>query len=87
MNAEFTDELCAALAISKRLRTLEALDLSKGLMTGTGAGALTNIAHLQSLDVSENYLEPGDLALLRSRCKQVVSTRQRTGERYVVLGE
>ncbi len=92
MNAEFTDELCAGLARSPLLRQLTSLDLSLGTMSSAGARVLAAnkraFAHLDELDVSDNFLEKADLASLKGVAKKLVSKRQRSDEeRYVALGE
>lgn len=91
-NAEFTDELCAVLARSPLLRQLTSLDLSLGTMSSIGARALAAnkqaFAHLDELDVSENFLGSADLASLQGVAKKLVAKRQRSAEeRYVALGE
>jgi uncharacterized protein (TIGR02996 family) len=59
-NAEFADELAAAVPAAKILGQLHTLDLSKGAMTDEGANALLAQAealkHLKRLDLSQNYL-------------------------------
>jgi uncharacterized protein (TIGR02996 family) len=92
MNAEFTDELCAALGKAPLVRQLATLDLSKGTMSSAGVDALVantpTFAHLDKLDVSENWLAPADVQRLAQLAKTIVSERQREGDdRYVVLGE
>lgn len=91
-NAEFTDELCAALARSPLLRQLTSLDLSLGTMSSAGARALAAnkkaFAHLDELNVSNNFLGAADVASLKGLAKKLVSNQQRSDEeRYVALGE
>jgi uncharacterized protein (TIGR02996 family) len=60
MNAEFTSELCRALARSPLLRQLETLDLSLGTLDDAGAEVLLENApafsHLDWLDLDDNFL-------------------------------
>ncbi len=62
INAEFTDAIVEALVGSRRLATLERLDLSRGTLHEPGAAAiLTHAAafrRLRSLDLDANYLSP-----------------------------
>jgi hypothetical protein len=74
------------------VQQLATLDLSKGTMSSAGVDALVasapTFAHLDRLDVSQNFLAPADVQRLGRLAKTVVSEDQRDGdERYVVLGE
>jgi hypothetical protein len=84
MNAMFTDELCAQLPRAKILRQLRELDLSLGCMTDVGAAALAEhrdaFAHLDVLDVTENYLSPTGVAALKGLAKRVIADEQRDDE-------
>jgi uncharacterized protein (TIGR02996 family) len=68
MNCELTDELCDRLPGSKVLPQLTGLDLSMGTMSDAGAELLvaqrSALAHLELLDVSDNYLSARGIALL-----------------------
>ena len=60
MNSELTDDLVPALAESPLLARVAVLDLSMGTMTDVGARRLLDAAdrfrHLESIDLSDNYL-------------------------------
>lgn len=97
MNSEFTDALCKAIEPAC-LRTLRTLDFSMGTMTDEGARQLAQkaeaLAHLTSIDVSDNYLSEDGLLSLRGLEPEVVSTSQRTArlqggqaQRYALVGE
>jgi uncharacterized protein (TIGR02996 family) len=97
-NAEFTDELCAALAKSKVLKQLETLDLSRGTLTARGAEVLVANAaafkHLKHLDVTRNLLTDKAAKSLAKLCPDVARGNQRADEldedddsRYVAVGE
>ncbi|MEZ4237166.1 MAG: TIGR02996 domain-containing protein [Myxococcota bacterium] len=96
MNAEFTDDLVDALLASPLLARLEALDLSMGTMTDRGADALLGArdrwAHLQRLDVSDNFLGDERVAALEAvEGPEVSATGQKEDEdpewRYVSVAE
>lgn len=67
MNAEFSDDLCAALAQAPIVDQLESLDLSLGTMSDAGARSLLDarerFAHLARFDVSDNFLTDESAAL------------------------
>ena len=85
-NTELTDELCGVLCQHPLLARLEALDLSMGTMSDSGAQTLLThrdrLQHLKTLDVDDNYLSAEAVASLRSAFPQVVSTEQRVAEEY-----
>ena len=97
MNSMFADELCAALPRSKLLPQLEYLDLSFGLMSDDGARSIAAhrdaFAHLDVLDVSQNYLSAAGLALLKGTAAKVIAGDQKQvfedspDFRYVTVGE
>jgi hypothetical protein len=66
----FSDDLVAALAASKMLRKLEALDLSRGTLTNAGARALVKIGkdlpRLEDIDLSGHSLARGVVEELRA---------------------
>ncbi|WP_375745015.1 WGR domain-containing protein [Corallococcus interemptor] len=94
-NAEFTDELCAALPRSKILAQIEALDLSMGTMSDAGADTLAQnakaFAHLKTLDVTQNFLTKAGQKTVATVAKSVASGNQRTPydeeSRYAAVGE
>lgn len=69
-NSEVTDALCEAMPAAGILPQLEVLDLSMGMMTDRGARALTKrpgaFAHLQMLNVDDNFLTEAGRAALQS---------------------
>jgi hypothetical protein len=81
-NLEFAGELIDRLASSKLAGKLVALDLSMSTFDSTHAPLLAEIANrfpaLKSLDISDNFLEPEDVAAIRKAFKQakVVSDDQ-----------
>ena len=97
MNCAFTDAICEILAAQPLAAQLRELDLSMGTMGPAGAQALAagakSLAKLESIDVSDNYLDADSLALLRGAFPHVVSRDQRDGEagdeadRYPAVGE
>ncbi|RKG69335.1 WGR domain-containing protein [Corallococcus sp. CA054B] len=94
-NAEFTDELCAALPKSKILAQIEELDLSMGTMSDAGADTLAQnakaFAHLKTLDVTQNFLTKAGQKTVANVAKSVASGNQRTPydeeSRYAAVGE
>ncbi len=93
-NALFTNELPALLARSHLAGQLRELDLGEGTMSPAGAAILVELRdrfpELETLDVSNNYLDDAALAALRAAYPEVVSTEQRADgyeDRYVALGE
>ena len=90
-NCEFTDEICDGIGRSRLLRQLETLDLSMGTMGDEGVDALVQhasaLAHLKSIDVSASFLSTEGLARLQKIGPEIIDRGQRTGERYVVIGE
>lgn len=93
-NAMFTDELPERLAAASLTKQLTVLDLSMGCMTDKGAELMAKhkdaFAHLDKLDVSENYLTKAGIAALEGVAKTVVANEQRELEddyRCPVVGE
>ena len=95
-NAMFADDLCAALPGARILKQLRELDLSGGLMTDHGARTLaanrSAFAHLERLDVSDNYLSKAAIKALKGIAKKVVTEGQKDDEgdpemRWVSVGE
>ena len=99
MNAEFTNDLCDALANAKVTKKLESLDLGKGTLDKRGVESLVATARafakLATLDVSDNFLSKDDLkALAKIKGPKIVSTEQKDIEeddgeafRYVSMSE
>jgi uncharacterized protein (TIGR02996 family) len=99
MNAEFTNDLCDALANAKVTKKLESLDLGKGTLDKRGVESLVAnaraFAKLATLDVSDNFLSKDDLkALAKIKGPKIVSTEQKDIEeddgeafRYVSMSE
>jgi uncharacterized protein (TIGR02996 family) len=98
MNAPFTNELVAMVAGSKLLKQLTSLDLSMGTMSDEGAAELVAhraaFAHLEELDVSDNFLSRKAIKSLSGVAKKVVAKEQREADeyddeihRYVSVGE
>ena len=91
-NGTFADELVPLVARSAILPRLRRLDLSKGTMGPDGAKTLLRhpqaFAHLEALDLSENYLPPGVCARLASPTVDVAGQKIE-GEygRYVTVSE
>jgi uncharacterized protein (TIGR02996 family) len=104
VNSELSDSLIPALADSRLLPQLHSLDLSRGVFARTAADALVEHAaafrHLASIDLSDNVLEPDEIARIRAVLDNVIIGDQREREedddedgevvalgRYVSLGE
>jgi uncharacterized protein (TIGR02996 family) len=96
MNAEFTDEICAALPGSKILAQLESLDLTMGCMTAAGVDAILaakgSFAHLKRLDVSNNAVAGNADKKLKGICAEVITgkhspDRVQEDHRYTAVGE
>ncbi|NVB39587.1 hypothetical protein G6O69_17225 [Pseudenhygromyxa sp. WMMC2535] len=97
-NADFADELAAALAAQLRFPglppALRSLDLSMGTMTDAGAELLLPIAELLrrlgALDLSQNFLSPAMVSRLRLALPNARLDDQKQGEEgwyYVSVGE
>ncbi len=93
-NASFANELPPLLASSPLAPQLRELDLGHGTLSDLGVKGLIEhraaFAKLESLDVSNNYLDEATLAALRTAFPTVISSEQRTAEphhRYVALAE
>lgn len=97
MDAMFSDEIAAALASSKLLPQLSYLDLRYGLLSDEGAKTIAAhrdaFAHLDVLDVSQNYLTPAGIKLLRGAANKVIAADQKQLDeddpewRYVTISE
>ncbi|WP_320068534.1 STM4015 family protein [Micromonospora sp. RTGN7] len=68
-NAEFANHIAAAVAAAPVVPRLEVLDLSKGILTDSGAAALLagqSLTHLRRLDLHHHFLTEGV-------CEQIVA--------------
>ena len=97
-NAEFLDEVAAAIPKAKILKQLKTLDLSLGTMTDAGAEALAAhpdaFKHLDVLDLTRNYLTKKGIAAVKSLAKKVLTGEQEQSDddgdevyRYVRITE
>lgn len=93
-NADFADELPGAILGTPHLPRLRRLDLSMGTLTDDGAGVIlanaASFAHLEALDLSENFLQPGVCEALRRALPNAHTGTQRSagdGALYVSVGE
>jgi uncharacterized protein (TIGR02996 family) len=81
MNSMFADELADAIGGANVIRGLRELDLSHGIMTDDGARALAatrdKLAHLEVLNVSENYLTRDGIKALKGCAKKVIADSQK----------
>lgn len=84
LNCEFTDALCARLPGTPLLARLRSLDLSMGTMTLAGAQALAAagpaLAHLEFIDVDDNYLPEAARPLLAGLQPEIRFGEQRSDE-------
>lgn len=93
-NSALTDKICAALPQAEILPQLKTLDLSRGTMGDEGVDALEGgeFSHLESIDVSENYLTDAGVKRLEKIFKKVIGADQDTDhgdpeDRYISGGE
>lgn len=93
-NAEFADELVEPVARAGLTRQLRHLDLSRGTLGSEGAKVLlrhaTAFAHLETLDLSNNYLSPDDCAALSTLGPAVSLEEQKVDDgtgRYTSVSE
>ena len=97
-NSAFADELAGVLGKCPVLRQLRVLDLSKGTLSDDGARALlasaAAFAHLERLDLTENYLGDEMQAAVAKLCPDVRADDQREADedgdevyRYPAVGE
>ncbi len=101
VNSELSDGLVPALAMSMLLPQLHSLDLSRGVFARVATDALVEHAaafrHLASIDLTDNVLEPDEIARIRAVLDNVIFGDQREREEdedddgelghYVSLGE
>lgn len=93
-NYDHADELVGRIVRANILARLRKLDLSKGTLGPAGAQLILRhagaFAHLESLDLSENYLAGPTCAQLANICAAVDLRAQKTEDQYgrfVSLGE
>ncbi|MFO0598804.1 MAG: hypothetical protein U0228_26090 [Myxococcaceae bacterium] len=95
-NFEFSDLVLDALLTSPWTSQVKRLDLSKGCLSDEGVRTLLlhrdRLAHLDSLDLSQNLLSDTHLEALRGLCREVKLDDQRLDEmdedlRYVAVTE
>ncbi|WP_433214389.1 hypothetical protein [Microtetraspora malaysiensis] len=92
-DSEIQDEVAAAVAAAPVVARLEALSLSMGMLSDTGAEALLGgqpLTHLRHLDLHHHYLSEGVAARIRSALPGVdvdLSEPQPRDERYVAVSE
>jgi uncharacterized protein (TIGR02996 family) len=95
-NADFTDDICRRLGGARILKQLKTLSLAYGTMSDEGAEALAAakpaLAHLERLNLDENFLTARGVGFVTGLCAEVSTNEQRNvddydGESYVSLGE
>jgi hypothetical protein len=93
-NAMFENDIARALVESKLLRQLRVLDLSLGTMTDEGARVLAAargaLSHLDTLDLSHNFLTADGIATVQGLATHVITEDQQVAEDdfyYVAVGE
>jgi uncharacterized protein (TIGR02996 family) len=95
MNSEWEDPLIAAVANSKVLPRLSALDFSMGVMDGKAAAALVTHAakfkHLKELNLADNYFSEADQARVKQVLPNAAFGEQKDDEdpeyRYTTVAE
>ncbi len=79
-NAMFANDIAKLLAGAPILDNLKTLDLSLGAMTDVGAQALAaakdSFAHLECLNLSQNFLTKDGIKAVKGLCTNVVTTGQ-----------
>ncbi|WP_169806713.1 STM4015 family protein [Microtetraspora malaysiensis] len=92
-DSEIQDDMAAAVATAPVVARLEALSLSMGMLSDTGAEALLDgqpLTHLRHLDLHHHFLSDGMAARIRSALPGVdvdLSEPQPRDERYVAVSE
>jgi len=94
-NAQYTDEIAEAVGRSRIIHQLKTLDLSMGTLGARGAEFLCSspaIKNLDTLNVSENYLNDEDIAKLASLKINLIADNQKDieedeEERYCSVAE
>lgn len=84
-NAQYTDEIAEAVGRSRIIHQLKTLDLSMGTLGATGAEFLCSspaIKTLDTLNISENYLNDEDIAKLASLKINLIADNQKDIEEY-----
>ncbi|MEV7028304.1 leucine-rich repeat domain-containing protein, partial [Kitasatospora sp. NPDC093558] len=94
-NSEFQDDIAAAVAHAPVMARLETLNLSMGVLTDQGAGALLEgqpLTHLRALDLHHHYLTGEMQERLREALPGVAVDLSGAGKpddrwRYVAVAE
>jgi uncharacterized protein (TIGR02996 family) len=94
-NADFGNEICAAIPTGILVRQLTHLDLSMSVLDDDGAAALAAhreaLAHLEELNVSATYVTAEGVKALQGCAKRIVADALRDDEdpeyRFVSVGE
>lgn len=83
-NAQFANEIASALPGASVLKTLKTLDLSLGTMTDEGAQALVaakdSLKHLESLDLTSNFLTADGIKAVKGLCRKVITNDQQDAD-------
>ncbi len=83
-NAQFANEIAAALPGASVLKTLKTLDLSLGTMTDEGAQGLVaakdSLKHLESLDLTSNFLTADGIKAVKGLCRKVIADDQQDAD-------
>ncbi|MCB9673989.1 MAG: WGR domain-containing protein [Alphaproteobacteria bacterium] len=93
MNADFANEIPAAIAQTPLLKQVDDLDLSMGTMTDEGAQALLDLAprfaHLKSLNLDENFITDAMAEKLKAALPMVeIGSQEDPGDWvFVSVGE
>lgn len=93
-NAQYTDEIAEAVVRSRIIHQLKTLDLSMGTLGAKGVEFLDApaVQNLDTLDLSENYLEDNDINKLANLKINVITEKQKNieedeDERYCSVSE
>ena len=93
-NADFQDEIVAALCTAPIVKQLESLDVSMGVLTSDGANAMVahadHFAHLKSINVDESWIDDAGQDALRQAFGDRIhigSQNEDDEYRYVAVGE
>lgn len=91
VNASYTDELIEPLAKSPLLPRLTQLNLALGTLSDEGAKLLVKhrdkFAHLQQLDLEENFLTEVGVRLVADLCGSVLTSEQKEPRDWAAEGE
>lgn len=94
-NSRFSDDIARLLHQAPILKTVRTLDLSLGTLTDEGAEALAaareSLTHLETLNLTRNYLTKTGVKLVKGLCPNVIVNDQQEAEdeddRYVAIAE